>query len=100
GIRAFHVTGVQRVLFRSTADPLELDNVPALRDIGTTLTLLQRMGVRAERKGETHVILQADQVSSQEAPYELVKTMRASILVLGRSEERRVGTECRARWGT
>src|SRR5690606_41437137 len=38
-----------------TADPLELDNVPALRDIGTTLTLLQRMGVRAERKGETHV---------------------------------------------
>src|SRR5690606_19737601 len=66
-----------------TADPLELDNVPALRDIGTTLTLLQRMGVRAERKGETHVTLQADRVSSQEAPYELVKTMRASILVLG-----------------
>ncbi|MFC4296798.1 UDP-N-acetylglucosamine 1-carboxyvinyltransferase [Castellaniella hirudinis] len=66
-----------------TADPLELDNVPALRDIGTTLTLLQRMGVRAERGGETRVTLQADQVSSQEAPYELVKTMRASILVLG-----------------
>ncbi|MGB3426061.1 MAG: UDP-N-acetylglucosamine 1-carboxyvinyltransferase [Castellaniella sp.] len=66
-----------------TADPLELDNVPALRDIGTTLTLLQRMGVRAERGDETRVTLQADQVSSQEAPYELVKTMRASILVLG-----------------
>ncbi|MGB3275665.1 MAG: UDP-N-acetylglucosamine 1-carboxyvinyltransferase, partial [Castellaniella sp.] len=66
-----------------TADPLALDNVPALRDIGTTLTLLQRMGVRAERGGETRVTLQADQVSSQEAPYELVKTMRASILVLG-----------------
>ncbi|MDY0309281.1 MAG: UDP-N-acetylglucosamine 1-carboxyvinyltransferase [Castellaniella sp.] len=66
-----------------TADPLELDNVPALRDIGTTLTLLQRMGVRAERGAESHVRLQADQVTSQEAPYELVKTMRASILVLG-----------------
>ncbi|MHA3904218.1 UDP-N-acetylglucosamine 1-carboxyvinyltransferase [Castellaniella sp. WN] len=66
-----------------TADPLELDNVPALRDIGTTLTLLQRMGVRTERGDETRVTLQADQVSSQEAPYELVKTMRASILVLG-----------------
>ncbi|MCZ4328616.1 UDP-N-acetylglucosamine 1-carboxyvinyltransferase [Castellaniella denitrificans] len=66
-----------------TADPLELDNVPALRDIGTTLTLLQRMGVRAARGDEARVTLQADQVSSQEAPYELVKTMRASILVLG-----------------
>ncbi|CDM22553.1 UDP-N-acetylglucosamine 1-carboxyvinyltransferase [Castellaniella defragrans] len=66
-----------------TAEPLELDNVPVLRDIGTTLTLLQRMGVRAERGDETRVTLQADQVSSQEAPYELVKTMRASILVLG-----------------
>ncbi len=66
-----------------TAEPLELDNVPDLRDIGTTLTLLQRMGVRAERGNENRVTLQADQVSSQEAPYELVKTMRASILVLG-----------------
>ncbi len=66
-----------------TADPLVLNNVPSLRDIGTTLTLLQRMGVRAERGDENRVTLQADQVSSQEAPYELVKTMRASILVLG-----------------
>jgi len=66
-----------------TADPLELDNVPALRDIGTTLSLLQRMGVRAERHDGHRVTLQADQINSQEAPYELVKTMRASILVLG-----------------
>ncbi|GAA0772057.1 UDP-N-acetylglucosamine 1-carboxyvinyltransferase [Castellaniella ginsengisoli] len=66
-----------------TADPLALDNVPDLRDIGTTLTLLQRMGVRAQRGDGNRVTLQADEVSSQEAPYELVKTMRASILVLG-----------------
>ena len=66
-----------------SAEPLELDNVPALRDIGTTLTLLERMGVRAQRQDGNRVTLQADQVNSQEAPYELVKTMRASILVLG-----------------
>src|SRR5690606_8825187 len=49
----------------------------------TTLTLLERMGVRAQRQDGNRVTLQADQVNSQEAPYELVKTMRASILVLG-----------------
>ena len=66
-----------------SADALTLDNVPDLRDIGTMLTLLQRMGVRTERHPDGRVTLQADQVNSQEAPYELVKTMRASILVLG-----------------
>jgi UDP-N-acetylglucosamine 1-carboxyvinyltransferase len=66
-----------------TDQPLVLDNVPALRDIGTTLTLLERMGVRITRTGDEQVSLQADDVHSQEAPYELVKTMRASILVLG-----------------
>ncbi len=79
-----------------TAEPLELDNVPDLRDIGTTLTLLQRMGVRAERGNENRVTLQADQVSSQEAPYELVKTMRASILVLGPLVSAAPGSACRA----
>ncbi|CAM5783632.1 UDP-N-acetylglucosamine 1-carboxyvinyltransferase [Castellaniella caeni] len=66
-----------------TADAVELDNVPALRDIGTTLSLLERMGVRTQRPGDEQVTLQADHIHSQEAPYELVKTMRASILVLG-----------------
>ncbi len=66
-----------------TDEPLVLDNVPALRDIGTTLTLLERMGVHTSRPGDEQVTLRADQVHSQEAPYELVKTMRASILVLG-----------------
>ncbi|WP_322999143.1 UDP-N-acetylglucosamine 1-carboxyvinyltransferase [Castellaniella sp.] len=66
-----------------TDEPLVLGNIPALRDIGTTLTLLERMGVRTHRPGTEQVTLQADQIHSQEAPYELVKTMRASILVLG-----------------
>jgi UDP-N-acetylglucosamine 1-carboxyvinyltransferase len=66
-----------------TADTLQLHNVPDLNDIGTTLKLLGRMGVKANRPGQGVLELQADQISSLEAPYELVKTMRASILVLG-----------------
>ena len=66
-----------------TADALSLANVPRLNDTGTMLNLLARMGVRAERGNDGMVTLQADRVDSLEAPYELVKTMRASILVLG-----------------
>ncbi|MER1940968.1 UDP-N-acetylglucosamine 1-carboxyvinyltransferase [Castellaniella sp. FW104-16D08] len=64
-------------------EPLLLGNVPALRDIGTTLMLLERMGVTTARPGPEQVSLNAAHIHSQEAPYELVKTMRASILVLG-----------------
>ncbi|UHL63293.1 UDP-N-acetylglucosamine 1-carboxyvinyltransferase [Paralcaligenes sp. KSB-10] len=66
-----------------SSDTIALSNVPALNDIGTTLRLLGQMGVRAERGNDGTVSLSAAQVSSLEAPYELVKTMRASILVLG-----------------
>lgn len=66
-----------------TADTITLDNVPELRDIGTTLALLGRMGVVSERGSDGRVSLCAADVHSQEAPYDLVKTMRASILVLG-----------------
>src|SRR5690554_2346320 len=66
-----------------TADPLILDNVPELRDIGTTLALLGRMGVTSQREPDGRVTLCAAEVHSREAPYDLVKTMRASILVLG-----------------
>ena len=66
-----------------TADPLSLENVPELRDIGTTLRLLERLGVKYRNGRDRHVELDASQVSSIEAPYDLVKTMRASILVLG-----------------
>ena len=66
-----------------TADALTISNVPHLNDTATMLRLLGRMGVRAERGSDGIVTLQADRVDSLEAPYDLVKTMRASILVLG-----------------
>jgi len=65
-----------------TEEPLEVENVPRLRDVDTLLALLARMGVAIEREGST-VRLQAKHIVSPEAPYELVKTMRASVLVLG-----------------
>jgi len=65
-----------------TADEFIVDNVPQLQDVATTLKLLRQMGVAAERDGGT-VRLKADDLSNTEAPYEMVKTMRASILVLG-----------------
>jgi UDP-N-acetylglucosamine 1-carboxyvinyltransferase len=66
-----------------TADTLTLDNVPTLNDTSTMLRLLGRVGARAERQSDGRVAIQADKVDKLEAPYELVKTMRASILVLG-----------------
>src|SRR5690606_23214489 len=66
-----------------TADTLALDNVPELRDIGTTLLLRERLGVKYRNGRDRHVELDAAQVSSIEAHYDLVETMRASILVLG-----------------
>lgn len=63
-------------------DTLRLSNVPALNDIGTMIKLLAQMGVKCERVGET-VSLDARDVDNPVAPYELVKTMRASILALG-----------------
>ena len=68
-----------------TEEPVSLVNVPQLQDVTTALKLLHSMGVRtAQREGEPErVTLDASVVGSREAPYELVKTMRASILVLG-----------------
>jgi UDP-N-acetylglucosamine 1-carboxyvinyltransferase len=66
-----------------TADELVLDNVPELNDISTMLRLLGRVGARAVRQSDGRVAVQADKVDKLEAPYELVKTMRASIMVLG-----------------
>ena len=62
--------------------PLELDNVPQLHDVATMIRLLERLGVKVTRDGH-RVTLDAAALTSHEAPYELVKTMRASILVLG-----------------
>jgi len=66
-----------------TSEPLRLSNVPRLNDISTTLKLLGKMGVKSDRGENGVMTVQADQVTSLEAPYEMVKTMRASILVLG-----------------
>jgi UDP-N-acetylglucosamine 1-carboxyvinyltransferase len=62
--------------------PLRLGNVPRLRDVSTMLQLLAQMGVAAEHDGDA-VLLDARRLERALAPYELVKTMRASILVLG-----------------
>lgn len=65
-----------------TRDTLQLDNVPVLNDIGTMRSLLQQMGVSIAVDG-SHMELCAADVDKLEAPYEMVKTMRAAILVLG-----------------
>lgn len=62
--------------------PLKLSSVPKLKDVGTTIHLLEHMGVKASRQGDK-VDLDASIIHTLEAPYEMVKTMRASILVLG-----------------
>ena len=62
--------------------PLELANVPQLMDISTMARLLGQMGVRVERSKEK-LVLDARSLSDPTAPYEMVKTMRASVLTLG-----------------
>ncbi|MFZ2989392.1 UDP-N-acetylglucosamine 1-carboxyvinyltransferase [Ideonella sp.] len=68
-----------------SAEPVTLTNVPVLQDVSTTLKLLRNMGASAERLADRpdEVCINAGTVNTTEAPYELVKTMRASILVLG-----------------
>lgn len=61
--------------------PVEIQNIPKLKDIDTTLELLSQLGVKCTRNGSIH--LDAGQVNNYCAPYELVKTMRASIWALG-----------------
>jgi len=65
-----------------TADPVTLENVPRLQDVATMVRLIENMGVQVVRDGE-RVSIDASRLSSPEAPYELVKTMRASVLALG-----------------
>jgi UDP-N-acetylglucosamine 1-carboxyvinyltransferase len=65
-----------------TAAPVRLANVPRLNDVRTMLKLLERMGVAAEVTPHD-VVLDARHVAEPFAPYDLVKTMRASILTLG-----------------
>lgn len=64
-------------------DTVTVSNVPHLKDVTTMLSLLQMMGVQVTVNDDEGVELDASNVDKREAPYELVKTMRASILVLG-----------------
>ena len=66
-----------------TAEPVVLHNVPRLQDVATMLKLIGNMGVTAERDDNGTVRLSAGELHTPEAPYELVKTMRASVLALG-----------------
>jgi len=66
-----------------TSKPLTLTNVPHLRDVSTMAKLLGEMGLRVERSAEGRVVLHAPTIKDPTASYELVKTMRASVLVLG-----------------
>src|SRR3954469_6392915 len=65
-----------------TDEPVVLENVPRLQDVATMAKLIKNMGVAVERDGGS-VRIDAKDLHFPEAPYELVKTMRASVLALG-----------------
>ncbi len=65
-----------------TSDVLQLSNMPDLHDIATMRKLLEQMGVKAAVQGD-EMALHGAQVDKLEAPYDMVKTMRAAVLVLG-----------------
>ena len=64
-------------------EPVTVRNVPHLKDVTTTISLLQMMGAQVTVDDRLNVEVDASDVAHRTAPYELVKTMRASILVLG-----------------
>lgn len=72
------------ILFASilSEGSVEVSNVPALRDIDTSMELLKRLGAEVSREGET-ILVNAGPINEYCAPYDLVKTMRASIWALG-----------------
>jgi UDP-N-acetylglucosamine 1-carboxyvinyltransferase len=65
-----------------TPEPVVLPNVPALMDVRTMVRLLETLGASVERQG-SHTRIQVPRITSDEAAYELVSTMRASVVVLG-----------------
>ena len=66
-----------------TQESLKIKNVPALQDITTMLSLLKQMGTSITGHNASEIILSAAELTNLVAPYEMVKTMRAAILVLG-----------------
>ncbi len=65
------------------SEEVEIDNIPALRDINTMIRLITHMGVKISKTSDNTVKINAHSIKEKFAPYDLVKTMRASILVLG-----------------
>src|SRR5215467_3424941 len=66
-----------------TQGEITLENIPLVNDIYTTRRLLRELGLTVEFEGDHAIRLRAQKILSHEAPYDLVKTMRASVLVLG-----------------
>ncbi|MEI6802970.1 MAG: UDP-N-acetylglucosamine 1-carboxyvinyltransferase [Burkholderiales bacterium] len=66
-----------------TPEPVTLRNVPRLQDVATMIKLIRNMGVQVEHASDGSVRLDASDLHTPQAPYELVKTMRASVLALG-----------------
>jgi UDP-N-acetylglucosamine 1-carboxyvinyltransferase len=66
-----------------TAEPVVLENVPVLADVATTRSLLERLGAEISGLPGGATTVRVQGLASHEAPYELVSTMRASVLVLG-----------------
>jgi UDP-N-acetylglucosamine 1-carboxyvinyltransferase len=65
-----------------SAEPLELSNVPDVTDVGSMLTLMRVFGVEAAMRPGRHLVLDPSAARNAEAPYDIVRKMRASILVL------------------
>ncbi|GJL72807.1 MAG: UDP-N-acetylglucosamine 1-carboxyvinyltransferase [Nitrosomonas sp.] len=66
-----------------TRDTLQITNLPFLKDVTTMLALLEQMGIKVSANSSSEVALTAAHLANPLAPYEMVKTMRAAILVLG-----------------
>lgn len=64
-------------------EPVSIGNIPHLHDITTTMQLLGQMGIRLTIDEKMNIEVDSSSITKYEAPYDLVKTMRASILVLG-----------------
>lgn len=63
--------------------PIQISNIPHLQDVTTIVSLLSQMGVRITLDERSNIEVNAERLTSFHAPYELVRTMRASVLVLG-----------------
>jgi UDP-N-acetylglucosamine 1-carboxyvinyltransferase len=66
-----------------TPDAVTLQNIPRLQDVATMLKLIRNMGATAEFSPDGTVVIKSDELHFPEAPYEMVKTMRAAVLALG-----------------